>query len=400
MSSTQSLLDIYGPVDFIPVSGLGSRLYSENGREVIDFAGGIAVNALGQSHPKLIKALTEQANTLWHVSNIMQNKPAIALADRLTKNTCFDRAFFCNSGTEAVEACLKLARRYASTNYGNQKNKIVSFVNSFHGRTLFAVSVGGQSKYCEGFAPLPGGIVHGIYNDCDGLDKLIDHDTAVVVLEPIQAEGGIISATPEFMLKLRVLCDKFNCMLMFDEVQTGMGRTGTLFAYMNYVVEPDIISSAKALGGGFPIGALLVKEKFSSGFALGSHGSTFGGNPLACSVANAAFDIINTPEVLSGVLQKRELFVHKINEINQELGLYKEIRGAGLLIGLELKDKYHSYSREIVNLGFKHGVATLNASPNVTRFAPSLIIPEVDIEEGMVRFANALREFARLHNFG
>ena len=299
---------------------------------------------------------------------------------------------------EAVEACLKLARRYAAINYGGGKNKIVSFVNGFHGRTLFAVTVGGQHKYCEGFAPLPEGIVHGIYNDCDELDRLIDENTAVVVLELIQAEGGIINVTHEFLAKVRSLCDKFNCMLMFDEVQTGMGRTGALFAYMNYGIEPDIISVAKALGGGFPIGALLVKEKFSSGFTIGSHGCTFGGNPLATSVANAAFDIINTPEVLSGVKKKRELFVSGINKINEHLNIYKEIRGAGLLIGLELRDEYHSQAREIVKLGFKHGVSILNASPNVTRLTPSLIIPEEDIEMGLNRFASALHEFAKLHN--
>lgn len=387
------MLDIYGQVDFIPASGIGSRLYSENGEEVIDFAGGIAVNALGQAHPKLVAALTNQANKLWHTSNIMYNQPALALAEKLTNNTCFDRAFFCNSGTEAVEAGLKLARRYAHTTYGSHKNKIVSFINAFHGRTLFAVSVGGQSKYCEGFEPLPGGIIHGIYNDCDGLDNLIDNDTAVVILEPIQAEGGIITATPEFLTKIRHLCDKHNCLLMFDEVQTGMGRTGSLFAYMSSPVEPDIMSVAKALGGGFPIGALLVKEKFSKGFTIGSHGCTYGGNPLATAVANAAFDEINTPELLSGVNKRREIFVKQINEINKRYNVYKEVRGSGLLIGLELHDKYHSFSREIVNLGFKHGVAVLAASPNVTRFTPSLIIPEADIEEGMSRFARVLAEF-------
>lgn len=387
------LLDLYAPVDFVPVSGVGSRLYGENGEEVIDFAGGIAVNALGQSHPKLIEALTTQANKLWHVSNIVVNQPAVHLGEKLVKNTCFDKAFFCNSGTEAVEACLKLARRYSSINYGNEKNKVLSFVNGFHGRTLFAVSVGGQPKYTEGFAPLPGGISHGVYNDCEMLERMIDDKTAVVVLEVVQAEGGIINATSAFLKKARELCDKFHAMLMFDEVQTGMGRTGKLFAYMNYDVEPDIISVAKALGGGFPIGAMLVKEKFSSGFSVGSHGCTFGGNPLATAVGNAAFDIINTPEVLNGVIKRRKLFEDKIGEINSRLNIYKEIRGLGLLIGAELVDKYHGRARDIVNLGFKHGVAILNASPNVTRFTPSLIIPEEDIEIGLNRLEKALLEF-------
>lgn len=397
MNKIQNMLEIYDQVDFIPEYGIGSRLYDQEGREVIDFAGGIAVNALGHANPGLVAALSAQANKLWHVSNVMYNHPALNLAQKLTDSTCFDRAFFCNSGTEAVEAGLKLARRYTSIKYGSHKHKIVSFINGFHGRTLFAVTVGGQAKYCEGFEPLPPGIIHGVYNDCAGLEGLINDDTAVVVVEAIQAEGGIIQATPEFLIKLRELCDKFNCILMFDEVQTGMGRTAALFAYMHYPVEPDIMSIAKALGCGFPIGALLVKEKFSSGFVMGSHGCTFGGNPLAAAVANTAFDIINTPELLLGVTQRREIFVQKINELNHVFDVYQEIRGAGLLIGMELKHKYHSFSRQIVHLAFKHGVAVLAASPNVTRFAPSLIIPEVDIDEGMRRFAQALDEFVGLH---
>ncbi|MFN8770568.1 MAG: acetylornithine/succinyldiaminopimelate transaminase [Neisseriaceae bacterium] len=387
------LLNVYDPVDFMPISGIGSRLYDENGKEVIDFAGGVAVNSLGQSHPRLVETLTKQANTLWHVSNVMMNKPAFELAKKLTESTCFDKVFFVNSGTEAVESGLKLARRYAASTYGNNKNKIISFINSFHGRTLFAVSVGGQGKYCEGFSPLPLGIEHGVFNDVNALHQLIDENTAAVVVEPIQAEGGIINATFEFLKRLRELCDKFNCILMFDEVQTGMGRTGKLFAYMNYGIEPDIMSVAKGLGGGFPIGALLVKDKFTTGFEIGSHGSTFGGNPLATAVAGKAFDIINTPEVLNGVIEKREIFIQKINELNKRLDIYKSIRGDGLLIGLELNDKYQGLAREIVKLGFKNGVAILNASPNVTRFAPSLIISKEDIIEGLNRFEKSLIEF-------
>ncbi|MFN7094709.1 MAG: acetylornithine/succinylornithine family transaminase, partial [Burkholderiales bacterium] len=352
--------------------------------------------ALGQSHPQLIAALTEQAQRLWHVSNIMVNQPAVELGKKLLAHTCFDKVFLCNSGTEAVEAGLKLARRYASINYGKHKNKIVSFINSFHGRTLFAVSVGGQRKYSEDFAPLPDGISHGIFNDCVNLDQLIDADTAVVIVEPIQAEGGVIPAKAEFLVKLRQLCDKFNVILMFDEVQTGMGRTGKLFAYQHYAVEPDIISIAKALGGGLPIGAILVKQQFSSGFTIGSHGSTFGGNPLVCAVANVALDIINTPETLCGVNERNQLFTEKLTAINGELEIYQAIRGQGLLIGAELQQSYQGRAREIMQLGFKYGVATLNASPNVTRFTPSLIIPSEDICLGLDRFAQALREFKSL----
>lgn len=383
-------LDIYGQVDFMPVSAKGSRMYDTDGREVIDFAAGIAVNSLGHCHPELIAALTAQAQQLWHVSNIMVNQPALELGKLLTENSCCDKAFICNSGTEAIEAALKLARRYNLKAFGKDKHKIISFENSFHGRTLFAVSSGGQSKYSEDFAPLPPGITHAEYNNLASIEAVIDDTTAAVIVEPIQAEGGIIPATPEFLQKLRELCDKHQAILIFDEVQTGIGRTGKLFAYQHYPVEPDIICLAKALGCGFPIGAILVKEKYTSGFDVGSHGTTFGGNPLACAVATKAFSIINTPEVLNGVEQKAQLFRQYIEEINNQFGVYKEIRGKGLLIGMELNDKYAGRAKEIMQACFNNGVATLIASPNVTRFTPSLIIPGDDIQLGCQRFLNGL----------
>lgn len=383
-------LDIYGQVDFMPTSAKGSRMYDTDGQEVIDFAAGIAVNSLGHCHPELINALNAQAEKLWHVSNIMVNQPALELGKLLTENSCCDKAFICNSGTEAIEAALKLARRYNLKAFGKDKHKIISFENSFHGRTLFAVSSGGQSKYSEDFAPLPPGITHAEYNNLASIEAMIDDTTAAVIIEPIQAEGGIIPATSGFLQKLRQLCDKHQAILVFDEVQTGIGRTGKLFAYQHYPVEPDIICLAKALGCGFPIGAILVKEKYTSGFDVGSHGTTFGGNPLACAVATKAFNIINTPEVLNGVEQKAQLFRQYIEEINNKLGIYKEIRGKGLLIGMELNDKYAGGAKEIMQAGFNNGVATLIASPNVTRFAPSLIIPEEDIQLGCQRFLNGL----------
>ena len=278
-------------------------------------------------------------------------------------------------------------------NFGAHKHKVVSFNNSFHGRTLFGVSAGGQSKYSADFAPLPAGIIHGEFNDLASAEELIDGNTVVVIVEVIQAEGGVIKASTEFLLKLRELCDKHHAILMFDEVQTGIGRTGKLFAYQHYPIQPDLISIAKALGGGFPIGAILVKEQFSSGFAIGSHGTTFGGNPLACAVALSVLNIINTAEVLMGVTQREQLFREQLNLLNQEFNLFEEIRGQGLLIGAVLKPQYHGRAREIMNLGFTYGIALLNASPNVIRFTPSLIIPEEDIRLGMTRFACALREF-------
>jgi predicted acetylornithine/succinylornithine family transaminase len=387
----QYFLDTYSQVDFVPIQGRGSRLYGSCGKEVIDLAGGIAVSALGHAHPQLIEALTTQAQQLWHVSNIMVNQPALRLGELLINNSCFDKAFLCNSGTEAVEAALKLARRYALKNFSAQKNKIVAFKNSFHGRSLFAVSVGGQAKYSQDFAPLPPSIVHGEFNDLASAEALIDDHTALVVIEPIQAEGGIIQASLEFVQKLRELCNKHHALFMFDEVQTGIGRTGKLFAYQHYSIEPDIISLAKALGGGFPIGAMLVKDKFSCGFEPGSHGSTFGGNPLACAVAACAFELINTPEILNGVKLRSQLIMDGLQEINAKLNRYREIRGLGLLIGGELNPKWHGKSQEIMVNGFKHGVATLIATSKVTRLTPALNIPLVDIQEGLERFYKALQ---------
>ncbi len=387
------LLDIYNQVNFVPLRGSGSRLIGEDGREIIDLAGGIAVNALGHSHPGLNEVLLNQSNQLWHVSNFMVNKPVVLLAKYLVEHTCFDKAFFCNSGTEAIEAALKLARRYARVHHHANKNKILAFKNAFHGRTLFSVTVGGQSKYSEDFAPLPGGIIHGEYNNLEGLAKLIDADTAAVIVEPIQAEGGVIPATLEFLQELRILCNQHNALLIFDEVQTGVGRTGKFFAYQDYSVEPDLICIAKALGGGFPIGGVLLKEKFNTGFAIGSHGTTFGGNPLAASVANFIVNTVNTPEILAGVTKRSELVVKILQSINDKYKIFKEIRGKGLLIGAELIEEFHGMAREIMVLGYDFGVATLIASPNVCRFTPALNIPLEDIEIGLDKFGTAIKQF-------
>jgi len=388
-------MNVYAPLEFIPVKGHGSHLYGQKSEDMIDFASGIAVTSLGQTNKKLVSALTRQAKTLWHVGNVMTHIPQLELAKKLVKNTCFDKVFLCNSGTEAIEAALKLARKYASTTYGEHKNQIVSFDQSFHGRTLFAVSAGGQTKNWEGFAPLVSGISHGKFNDIKSLKNLINKDTAAVIIELVQAEGGVNVANPEFIQEIRKLCDKFNCSLIFDEVQTGMGRTGKLFAYQHYAVEPDILASAKALGGGFPIGAVLAKEPQANGFTLGSHGCTFGGNPLACAVANVTFAAINQKSLLDGVKKREKLMLTKLNKINQELDIYSEIRGIGLLIGAQLKLQYHGKAQELVKIAAKHGVITLIASPNVSRFLPALNIPIKDLKLGLKCFKNALIEFKK-----
>lgn len=384
------ILPIYAPAEFIPVKGKGSRVWDQQGKEYVDFAGGIAVTALGHCHPALVAALHEQGEKLWHTSNVFTNEPALRLGRKLVDATFADRVVFMNSGTEANETAFKLARHYTVTRHSPYKTKIIAFHNAFHGRSLFTVSVGGQPKYSDGFGPKPADIVHVPFNDLHAVKVVMDDHTCAVVVEPIQGEGGVTAATPEFLQGLRALCDQHQALLVFDEVQCGMGRTGSLFAYMHYGVTPDILTSAKALGGGFPISAMLTTHDIASAFHAGSHGSTYGGNPLACAVGGAAFDLINTPEVLDGVTAKRELFVEHLQQIDARFDLFSDIRGMGLLIGAELKPQYHGKARDFLYAAAEAGVMVLNAGPDVMRFVPSLVIDDSDIAEGMTRFAKAV----------
>jgi acetylornithine/N-succinyldiaminopimelate aminotransferase len=384
------ILPIYAPAEFIPVKGKGSRVWDQQGKEYIDFAGGIAVTALGHCHPALVAALHEQGETLWHTSNVFTNEPALRLGRKLVDATFAERVVFMNSGTEANETAFKLARHYAVTRHSPYKTKIIAFHNAFHGRSLFTVSVGGQPKYSDGFGPKPADIVHVPFNDLQAVKAVMDDPTCAGGVEPIQGEGGVTAATPAFLQGLRELCDQHQALLVFDEVQCGMGRTGSLFAYMHYGVTPDILTSAKALGGGFPVSAMLTTHEIASAFHAGSHGSTYGGNPLACAVANAAFDLINTPAVLDGVNAKRELFVKHLQQLDAEFDLFSDIRGMGLLIGAELKPQHKGRARDFLYAAAEAGVMVLNAGPDVMRFVPSLIIEEQDIAEGMARFAQAV----------
>jgi len=386
----QVILPIYAPAEFIPVKGKGSRVWDQQGKEYVDFAGGIAVTALGHCHPALVEALKTQGETLWHTSNVFTNEPALRLGQKLVDATFAERVVFMNSGTEANETAFKLARYYASTRHSPYKTKIIAFHNAFHGRSLFTVSVGGQPKYSDGFGPKPADIIHVPFNDLHAVEAVMDDHTCAIVVEPIQGEGGVLAATPEFLQGLRALCDKHQALLVFDEVQSGMGRTGSLFAYMHYGVTPDILTSAKALGGGFPVSVVLTTEDIASAFHVGSHGSTYGGNPLACAVAGAAFDIINTPQVLNGVNAKRERFVQHLQHINAKYDVFSDVRGMGLLIGAELNAKYKGRARDFLYAAADVGVMVLNAGPDVMRFAPSLVVEEIDIDEGMQRFSQAV----------
>ncbi|ADN00334.1 Ornithine aminotransferase; Acetylornithine aminotransferase; N-succinyl-L,L-diaminopimelate aminotransferase [Dickeya dadantii 3937] len=389
------ILPVYAPAQFVPVKGKGSRVWDQQGKEYIDFSGGIAVTALGHCHPALVAALKEQGETLWHTSNVFTNEPALRLATKLINATFADRVFFANSGAEANEAAFKLARHYAITRHSPYKTKIISFYQSFHGRTLFTVSVGGQPKYADGFGPKPADIVHVPFNDLDALKAVMDDHTCAVVLEPIQGEGGITPATPAFLSGVRELCDQYQALLVFDEVQCGMGRSGKLFSYMHYGITPDILTTAKALGGGFPISAMLTTEEIASVMAVGTHGTTYGGNPLACAVAEAALDVINTPEVLSGVMDRHARFVSALERINAQYDIFDEIRGMGLLLGAQLKPAWHGRARDFLAASADLGLMILVAGPDVIRFVPSLVITPEEIDQGMALFGKAVEQVVK-----
>ena len=387
----QVILPVYAPAQFVPVRGQGSRVWDQQGKEYIDFSGGIAVTALGHCHPALVEALKRQGETLWHTSNVFTNEPALRLASKLIDATFADRVFFANSGAEANEAAFKLARHYAITRHSPYKTKIIAFYNAFHGRTLFTVSVGGQAKYSDGFGPKPADIVHVPFNDLAAVKAVMDDHTCAVVMEPIQGEGGITPVDAGFLKGVRELCDQHQALLVFDEVQSGMGRSGKLFAYMHYGVTPDILTTAKALGGGFPVSAMLTTEDIASVMQMGTHGTTYGGNPLACAVAEAALDVINTPEVLSGIEQRHARYVQALQHIGDKYGIFTAIRGMGLLIGAELTPHYHGRARDFLTAAAARGLMILNAGPNVIRFAPSLVV-EQDIEAGMALFELAVQD--------
>ncbi|MCO4799012.1 MAG: aspartate aminotransferase family protein [Colwelliaceae bacterium] len=380
----------YSPSAVIPVRGQGSRVWDQEDREYIDFAGGIAVNCLGHCHPALVGALKDQADKIWHLSNVMTNEPALRLAKSITDNTFADKVYFANSGAESNEAALKLARRWALDVHGSDKTQIIAFKQGFHGRTFFTVTVGGQAAYSDGFGPKPGDVVHAEYNNLDSVKELISDKTCAVVMEPLQGEGGIISPTDEFVKGVRELCNEHNALLVFDEVQTGVGRTGDLYAYMGLGVTPDILTTAKALGGGFPIGAMITTTDIAKHLKIGTHGSTYGGNPLACAVGEAAFNTVKDPAVLNGVKEKAQLYITGLNAINEKYNVFSEIRGKGLLIGAVLNETYQGKAKDFLNAAMTEGVMTLVAGASIVRFAPSLVIPNEDITEGLSRFEKAV----------
>ncbi len=390
------MVPVFAPASFIPVRAKGLEVWDQSGKRYLDLSAGIAVMALGHCPDEVVGALTEQAKNLWHISNYFTNEPVLKLARKLVNATFADKAFFCNSGGEANEAAFKLARKWAHVNYGPDKNRIVSCFHAFHGRTLFTVSVGGQEKYTAGFEPLPQKIDHIVFNDIDAAKAAIGDDVCAVVVEPVQGEGGIIPADPAYLKALRELCDQHNALLIFDEVQCGLGRTGSLFAYMDYGVEPDILTSAKALGNGFPIAAMLTTDRVAKVFTPGSHGSTYGGNPLGAAVANAVFDILSQPAFLANVVEKGKKLRASLERVAADYpDVFSGVRGSGLMLGLVMSEKYHARAAEITAEAQEQGLLILLAGYDVIRYVPALVIEDKHIEEGEKLFRQSIEAWLK-----
>ena len=379
----------YAPAWFTPVKGKKSILWDEEGNDYVDFGGGIAVTCLGHSHPELIKVLKDQSTKLWHVSNYLYNEPALELSSLLAKKTFADKVFFSNSGNEANEAAIKLARRYFYDKGKPEKYEVVVFTDAFHGRSMLNISAGDSKPQKTGFGPLLKGFKRAKFNDLKSVEKVITKNTAAIFVEPILGESGIIRASNPFLMGLRKLADKNNILLIFDEVQSGIGRTGTLMAYMGYGVVPDISTLAKGLGGGFPIGATLAKNHIAKAFQPGTHGSTFGGNPLACIVAKKVIEIISSRKVLSGVMKKTISFTKKLNLLSEKYDIFSDIISAGLWIGCDFKKVRSS---DFIQAAYNEGLIVVQAAGEKTiRLAPSLIISDKEINEGFKRFEKAYK---------
>src|SRR5580658_8667623 len=391
---TSHLMPTFARVNLAFERGEGVWLTATNGERYLDFTSGVAVNALGHAHPHLVAAMTEQAQKLWHVSNLYEIPEDERAAKRLCEASFADVVFFCNSGAEAMEGAIKTARKYQSVSGHPERYRIITFEGAFHGRTLATLAATGTAKYLEGFGPPVDGFDQVPHGDLEAVKKAIGPHTAGILIELVQGEGGVRSAPPGFITALRALCDEHGLLLAFDEVQTGMGRTGDLFAYQRVGVEPDVMSLAKALGGGFPIGAVLATAEAASGMAPGSHGSTFGGNPLAVAAANAVLDVMLKPGFFEHVQKMSLLLKQKLaSVVDRHANVVAEVRGEGLLIGL----KAVVPSADLVAALRNEKLLTVGAGDNVVRFLPPLIVTEAEIEESVVRLERACVALSGAH---
>lgn len=387
VSQTQSvLLPTYARAPVAFERGEGPWAITADGTRYLDFGAGIAVNALGHAHPHLVEALTAQANRIWHTSNLYAMPEGERLARRLCEATFAERVFFTNSGAEANEAAIKMARKYHAAKGHPERFRIITFEGAFHGRTLATIAAGGQQKYIEGFGPKVEGFDQVGFGDHDALKAAITPETAAIMIEPIQGEGGLRSVPPQCLRGLRALCDEHGLLLIFDEIQTGVGRTGKFFAYELSGVAPDIMSIAKGIGGGFPMGACLATEEAASGMTLGTHGTTFGGNPLAMAVGNAVLDVILAPGFLDKVGQTALRLRQSLAQLkDQHPQVIAEIRGEGLMLGLKL----HTPNMDFVAEARAQGLLVVGAGDNVVRLLPPLIIGEAEVTEAVARLDRA-----------
>ena len=385
------LMPVYPRCAVRPVRGEGAYLFGERGERYLDFASGIAVNLLGHGHPHLTKAIADQAGTLMHVSNLYGSPQGEALAQRLVDLTFADTVFFTNSGAEAVECAIKTARRYHHVTGNPQRKTLICFHNAFHGRTMATISATNQEKMRDGFEPLLEGFAYAPFNDLEAARALVNDHTAGFLVEPIQGEGGIRPATQEFLKGLRAICDEHGLMLVLDEVQCGMARTGKLFAHEHYGITPDIMAVAKGIGGGFPMGACLATESAAQGMVIGTHGSTYGGNPLAMAAGNAVLDVVANEEFLAQVCDTRDRLRAAINQLLPNYDdLFEGLRGMGLMLGIKLKSDSRAF---VAHLRDHHGLLTVAAGDNVVRVLPPLNIDESHISEFIEKLSAGARTY-------
>ncbi len=386
----------YKPRDIIMARGSGAKVWDADGNEYIDFGSGISVTSLGHHNKKLFAALTSQARNIWHTSNVFFSEPTVLLAEELVQASKFaKRVFLTNSGGEANEAAIKIARKYAADKgCPPEKREIITFIGSVPRRSIVTITASEQPKYQAGFEPLPAGFTYVPFNDFAAIEKAVSDKTCAVMLEIVQGEGGVMPVAKGFLKHVQDLCHKHDALLILDQVQDGMMRTGKLFSHFaEEGVKPDVVTLAKALGGGMPIGAMLAGEKVENTFQFGNHGSTFGGNPLACAVARVALKILQSKEIAKNVSDRSKQLVSALKDLNKKYSIFTEVRGRGLMIGAELKPEYHGKAGDIADIARKNGLLLLQAGPNVLRFLPPLIIKEAEMNKGIKKLDTAIAEF-------
>jgi predicted acetylornithine/succinylornithine family transaminase len=380
----------YGPAEFVVKKAKGSIVWDVDNNKYIDFTAGIAVTNLGHSNEILSKIMQKQSKELWHLSNLYINEPAVKLAKKLCQKTFAEKVFFCNSGGESIEAAIKTARKYTSEKFNRNKNEIISFSSSFHGRTMLGIALAKAKNLTNGFAPLPKGIKNHPYNNIKDLDRLFSSKTSAVILELVQWQSGITKANQKFITKIKQLAKKHNALIIIDEVQSGIGRTGTFFAYEQFNVTPDILCFAKGIANGFPLGGILTSNKIAKAMHVGSHGTTFGGGPIACSIGNSVVDIISKKSFLRKIQKKEDIFLTLLKKINLEHNYFKNISSAGLWISVEFDQKASICIDSLISNSHKKGLMILKANSKTIRFSPSLTIEDALIKKGLDIFKESI----------